>query len=155
MNDLTLPPSRELPRGRLEARRAHLLRELPTSPRHRRRRAALVAVPALALLLGATAWTAQRLTREVTHFESIGCFDRVSLEANVTVLNPHAEDPVAVCARLWREGVVTGTPGTPALQPCVLPTGAVAVFPAADACARLRLAAPTADDLNTLRARTG
>ena len=138
MTRLTLPHARDLPPDRLAARRAHLVAEL--RPQRRRRRL-LVAVPALLLAVGATAWTAHRLTREISHFESVGCYDRVSLDANVTVIDPQTTDPVAVCASLWRQGhVSTGTTNVPPLRPCVLESGAVAVFPAADACAALGLA---------------
>ena len=144
MTRLTLPEARDLPAGRLGTRRAHLVAELSAT----RRRAArlLIAVPAILLAVGATAWTAQRLTRDVSHFESVGCYDRVSLGANVTVIDPQTANPVAACARLWREGhVATGTTDVPPLRPCVLESGAVAVFPAADACSTLGLADPPPD----------
>lgn len=145
MTRLTLPHARDLPPDRLAARRAHLVAEL--RPQRRRRRL-LVAVPALLLAVAATAWTAHRLTREVSHFESVGCYDRVSLDANVTVIDPQTTDPVAVCASLWRQGhVSTGTTNVPPLRPCVLESGAVAVFPAPDACAALGLAEPPPDYL--------
>ncbi len=38
---------------------------------------------------------------------SIGCYDRPSLRGNTTVV--HGTDPIAVCAKLWREGVVDTT----------------------------------------------
>ena len=140
MTPVTLPGTRDLPADRLARRRAHLVAELRA---HRRRARLVIAIPALALAVVATAWTAHRLTRDVTHFESIGCYDRVSLEANVTVIDPQTANPVAVCAGLWRKGhVALGTTQVPPLRPCVLESGAVAVFPAADACSTLGLADP-------------
>lgn len=35
---------------------------------------------------------------------SVGCYDRASLHADTTVV--HGADPIATCAKLWREGVV-------------------------------------------------
>jgi hypothetical protein len=35
---------------------------------------------------------------------SVGCYDRASLHADTTVV--HGTDPIATCAKLWREGVV-------------------------------------------------
>lgn len=35
---------------------------------------------------------------------SVGCYDRPSLHADTTVV--HGSDPIATCAKLWREGVV-------------------------------------------------
>jgi hypothetical protein len=35
---------------------------------------------------------------------SVGCYDRASLHADTTVV--HGTDPIAICAKLWREGVV-------------------------------------------------
>jgi hypothetical protein len=46
------------------------------------------------------------------------------------------QDPVAICAALWRRGVVTGTKQEPpVLQACVGLGGGIAVYPGADACA--------------------
>lgn len=36
--------------------------------------------------------------------QSVGCYERPSLHATAAIL--HGTDPVAVCAKLWREGVV-------------------------------------------------
>ncbi len=35
---------------------------------------------------------------------SVGCYDRASLHADTTIV--HGADPIATCAKLWREGVV-------------------------------------------------
>jgi hypothetical protein len=35
---------------------------------------------------------------------SVGCYDRASLHADTTIV--HGRDPIATCAKLWREGVV-------------------------------------------------
>jgi hypothetical protein len=35
---------------------------------------------------------------------SVGCYDRASLHADTTIV--HGTDPIATCAKLWREGVV-------------------------------------------------
>jgi hypothetical protein len=46
---------------------------------------------------------------------SIGCYDRPSLRGNTTVV--HGTDPIAVCAKLWREGVVDTTSRRPGKAP--------------------------------------
>lgn len=38
---------------------------------------------------------------------SVGCYERPALNAGAAVL--HGPDPIAVCVKLWREGVVGGT----------------------------------------------
>lgn len=39
--------------------------------------------------------------------QSIGCYDRPSLHGNAAIV--HGADPIAICAKLWREGVVGTT----------------------------------------------
>ncbi len=72
---------------------------------------------------------AYALTREPTHMESIGCYDRADLEANVAVVGSSGTDPIAACRELWRTGAVAPTTDPPQLTACVLDTGAVAVMP--------------------------
>ena len=38
---------------------------------------------------------------------SVGCYDRASLRGSASIL--HDPDPIAICAKLWREGVVDTT----------------------------------------------
>jgi hypothetical protein len=127
--EIGLPAERDLPAGRLQRRKEHLVRELTFSPSRRRRRFVLGAlVPAVLLLLGATGVATYVLTRPATQLESVGCYDRLDLEANTTVVAADGRDPVAICAQLWEEGAVGSGP-TPALAACVLESGAVGVFP--------------------------
>jgi len=141
---LHIPDRRELPAAWIEGRREHLLAELagqPTASR-RRRRIVVALVPAVAALLVATAFTTYALTRQPTHLESIGCYDRASLSANTAVVSADGRDPVTVCAGVWREGAL-GTNVPQQLEACVLQTGAVGVFPRSpgeDACDSLGLA---------------
>jgi hypothetical protein len=141
MSDFELPPERDLPRGRIERRASHLVRELTAS--RRRRRLVLSVVPALAVLLvGATGFTAYTLLRtEPTHFESIGCYDRADLAANVAVVDAQGRGPLAVCRGVWRQGAL-GRPVPERLAACVLETGPIGVFPSTDdrTCERLGLA---------------
>lgn len=113
-----------------------------TSRRRRRRALALTLVPAVVVLLGATGFTTYILTREPTHLESIGCFDAVTLRANTTIVKADGRDPVAICADLWRQGVVGRAPAPKRLQACVLQTGAIGVFPSpeGETCDRLGIA---------------
>ena len=143
--DEKIPTERDLPRA--AARKKHLVSELSSwdaTARRRKRRIVLVAVPAVLLLLVATGFTAYALTREPTHLESIGCYDRAALDANVAVVDSDQRDPTDVCGEVWRTGGLNGEVGKiPQLTACVLNTGAVAVFPGSPAktCSDLGLAA--------------
>lgn len=141
MNDFEIPAEREFPRGEHERRANHLVRELTTT--RRRRRLLLSLVPAVAILLtAATGFTAYTLLRtEPTHLESIGCYDRASIDANVTVVSPDGRGPVAQCRDLWQQGVV-GKPVPAHLAACVLSTGPVGIFPSSNdqTCERMGLA---------------
>ena len=73
---------------------------------------------------------------------SVGCYSRPSLHAGVTIL--HDPDPVAICAKLWREGVVDTRrgPASPHLVACAYEGSSAAhVFPAPSSavCERLGL----------------
>lgn len=109
----------------------------PTSGR-RKRRLALILVPAVILLLAATGFTTYVLTREPTHLETIGCYDR---QGNTAVVNADGRHPVEICRELWREGAL-GANAPERLVACVLATGPVGVFPSSgpDTCERLGLA---------------
>jgi hypothetical protein len=141
MSDFQIPAERDFPRGQLERRASHLIREVSVT--RRRRRLMLTLVPAVVVLLtAATGFTAYRLLRtEPSHFESIGCYDRPDLSANVTVVSPDGSGAVAQCRELWAQGVV-GTTAPKGLAACVLNTGPIAVFPSADGrtCERMGLA---------------
>ena len=141
MNDFQIPTERDLPRAQLERRASHLIRELARSTR--RRRLVLSLVPAVAVLLtAATGFTAYTLLRtEPSHFESIGCYDRASLDANVAVVSSDGSGPIAQCRRLWVKGDI-GSPVPARLAACVLQTGPIGVFPSSgpQTCERLGLA---------------
>ena len=141
MNDFEIPNERDFPRGQRERRANHLVRELTTT--RRRRRLVLSLVPAVAILLtAATGFTAYTLLRtEPTSLESLGCYDRASLDGNVTVVSPDGRSPVAQCRDLWQQGVV-GEPVPAHLAACVLSTGPVGVFPSegAQTCEQMGLA---------------
>lgn len=112
-------------------------------PERRRRRWLLGAlVPAAVLLLGATGIGTYLLSREATHLESIGCYATAELESDTTVVSADGRDPLAICAELWQEGVVGPGEAPSELAACVLPSGAVGVFPATgrDICNSLGLA---------------
>jgi hypothetical protein len=73
---------------------------------------------------------------------SVGCYDRASLHANVTIV--HGADPIATCAELWREGIVDTRrgPASPHLVACAYDGSSVAqVFPGSGpaVCRRLGL----------------
>ena len=92
--------------------------------------------------------------------QSVGCYERPSLHASAAIL--HGPDPIAICAKLWREGVVGRTvrrqeregkigeraDKTPDLVACVGEYPAVTyVFPGEGSalCRRLGLRPPAPD----------
>jgi hypothetical protein len=144
-DDLFTPAERDLPPGRLQRRKEHLVRELSIwdrAARRRKRRIVLVLVPAVIVLLGLTGFTTYALTREPTHLESVACFETASLDGNIAVVNTDGRDPTAICGELWREGDMGPRPAPERLAACVLDTGAIGVFPSSgeDACEQLGLA---------------
>jgi hypothetical protein len=141
VNDLEIPGERDFPPGRQERRARHLVREL-TAARRRRRLALTLVAAVIVLLTAATGFTAYTLLREEpSHFESIGCFERADLRANVSVVSPDGRSAVEQCRDIWDEGVV-GRPVPAKLAACVLSTGPVGVFPSVDdrTCERMGLA---------------
>jgi len=142
-NRLRIPDRRQLSSAWIEAHKKHLLGELTRQPaaERRRRRFVLVLVPAVVVLLAATAFTAYSLTRNPTHLESIGCFDRADLAANTAIVSADGRDPVAICSDVWHQGAL-GTPVPKQLVACVLQTGAIGVFPRVgrDTCGALGIA---------------
>lgn len=144
MDELRPPAGRSLPRGQLERRRNHLVSELRLNAergRRRRRRVTLIAVPAALLALAATGFTTYALTREATKLESIGCFDRATLEANTTIVGADGRHPVEICREIWASGGMGRSEPPSTLAACVLESGAVGVFPGGrGTCAGLGLA---------------
>lgn len=134
-DDPFIPAERDLPPGRLQRRKEHLVREVAFSSGRRgsrRRRWLLGAlVPAAVLLLGATGIGTYVLTRDATHLESVGCYATADLGADTTIVSADGRDPVAICTDLWAHGAVGQGAAPAALAACVLPSGAVGVFPAA------------------------
>jgi hypothetical protein len=142
MNRLQIPERQEPTAAWIERRRDHLLAELGRQParERRRRRFVLVLVPAIIVLLGATAFTTFSLTREARHLESVGCYDRADLAANAAIVSANSRSPIAICGEVWQQGAL-GKPIPPRLEACVLGSGAIAVFPGpAGTCGRLGLA---------------
>jgi hypothetical protein len=144
-DELFLPPERDLPPGRLQRRKEHLVSEASVwdrAARRRRRRVALILVPAVIVLLGLTGFTTYALTREPTHLDSLGCYETAALDGNITVVKSDGRDPTAICGELWHDGVMGPGPVPESLAACVLATGAVGVFPSSreDACEQLGLA---------------
>lgn len=112
-------------------------RWLRTLGRARRRRIYLVPVVAVvALGAGTLAWA---LTRGPTQHLSVGCYAAIGLDARAAVVAANDASPVETCREVWPEAF--GKPPPP-LQACVLPSGAVGVFPSpeGDSCQRLNLA---------------
>lgn len=145
MTEERIPASRSLPEEWLQRYQTYLVSEVRLQPalqRRRRRRLALALVPAIIVLLSATAFTTYALTRDPTHLESIGCFETADLRANTAIVDADGRSPVAICAELWQQGDMGGAPPPERLTACVLEGGAIGVFPSsgADTCAQLGLA---------------
>lgn len=108
----------------------------------RRRRVYLVPIVAAAVLTAGTiAWA---LSRGPTQHLSVGCYSAIALDARAAVVSATEASPVETCRRAWLDGAFGKPP--PPLEACVLPSGAVGVFPSpeGDSCARLSLPpAPT------------
>lgn len=146
----------------LRRQRQRLVEELQPSDRRsairwrRARRLALAAAGVFAIGGGAAVAGGVFSANDVAVRAGIGCYDRATLDANVTVLGPTA-DPVTACARLWREGVVSGRPEAPALVACTAEEQPVRVLPGSDVatCTRLGLKPLPRDyDAAAERART-
>ena len=139
MNDETrIPAQRDLPPGRLQLRKEHLVREVTMwdrAARRRRRRLALVLAPTVLAVLAVTGFTTYALTREPTHLESVGCFETAELDGNIAVVNADGRDPTAICAELWHQGDMGTGPAPESLAACVLET-------ARSACSRARAKTP-------------
>ena len=129
------------PRGQAVLERAAATRPLVLDVR-RRRAVVAVAVGLAVLGAAAAAWVA---TRRPTHTLSVGCYAQASLDANTYVISAREGQAVEACRELWTTGTF-GAPSSPPLVACVLPSGAVGVFPGdVSTCAQLRRPpAPTA-----------
>lgn len=123
-----------LQQPRKQPARVRLPRVALRRPRHR------YLVPAIAVLaLGAVAvgWA---LTRGVSEPLTIGCYAEPDLQARTAVVAVQGRAPIAACRELWKRGEF-GVQRTPTLQACLLPSGAIGVFPKRlrDACGALGL----------------
>jgi hypothetical protein len=112
-----------------------------TPARPRRRMVVAIAIAILAMLAAAAVWLATR--EPVREKVSVSCFKEADLTSDVAVVTLKDGDPIGTCRNTWEQGAF-GTTSVPALQPCVLKTGALAVLPAADenVCQTLGLALP-------------
>lgn len=99
--------------------------------RPRRRRAGLVLLPAAIMAIAAGGFAL--LSPDELVSAGVGCHDAPSIDAGVTVVSATGQDPVAICAGLWEDGIVhEGTSSAPELRACVNEPGAVLVFPSDD-----------------------
>jgi hypothetical protein len=107
-------------------------------PLPRSRKLYLIALVPVAAAVAAGAWA---LTHGATKGLTIGCYATASLQAHTVVVPATGESPTGICGKVWQRGEF-GSPASPELQACVLPSGAVGVFPspAARACEQLHLA---------------
>lgn len=101
-----------------------------SSGRRRLRRSIKWIAPVV--LLGATGVAAAVITsRPVTNPLDIGCYEQPTIDADtIVVAADDEESAVETCAQLWRAGEIRrNQDAPPQLTACVLPTGAIGVFP--------------------------
>lgn len=147
----------------IDARRRALEAELRPTPRRPRRQVRRLALAVLAVLAlgGGVAWaTGVFSADEIAVDAGVGCYEEPSLHADAAIFRS-AVDPVAKCARLWREGALglrldrleregriepRPDPRDPHLVACSAPGRPVLVFPGPDGlCDRLGLQPLPAD----------
>ena len=147
---------------RAQATLERILREdrPPTrrSPQHGRRRprwrrSYVLVLVALAIGVGTAAWA---LTRTPTKTLTVGCYATADLQARTVVVPANDLSPTATCSEIWQRGDF-GPAQAPQLEACVLPSGAIGVFPSptGQACEKLRLAPVTPEAPAPPPARTG
>jgi hypothetical protein len=143
----------------------HALTQILAGARHRRgsrrfafrvdslrRRGYLLAIISLgAVGVAAAAWA---LTHGATKHLTVGCYESVSLQARTVVVPAQDEPPTSTCRAVWARGDF-GTHATPRLQACVLPSGAIGVFPTSDETACQQLKLPPVSATTTAPAQTG
>lgn len=125
-------------RGDAAAAEGERFRRTRSLWRTRRRRVYLVPIVAAAALAAATlAWA---LTRGPTQHLDIACYATIDLHGRAAVVPATEASPIETCEKLWLTGVFGKPP--PPLEACVLPSGAVGVFPSPEenSCERLNLA---------------
>jgi hypothetical protein len=142
-----LLPDEETVRARRDALVDELRRARGVRPARTTRRLALVLAALLTAAGGATA--AGLFSADDVKVEAgIGCYDRAELRTDTAIIGPVA-DPVAICAALWREGVVDGRPraAAPPLVACTGKDQPVRVMPGdgPETCAALGLEPLPAD----------
>jgi hypothetical protein len=144
---LTPPPERDFPAGRLQLRKEQLVSQIfttagPPVTRRPRRGLVLAIAAATAAILASAAYAGYALTRPATHLKSIGCYEDVSLTANTAVVDAGSGPPAVTCAEKW-SSAFPGVARPASFAACVLDSGAIGVFPAdtGDPCAKLGVAA--------------
>lgn len=121
----------------ISARRRALVGEVSRRPARRRSsigpRRLLVAVAALAALSGGGAWAAGVFSADdIAINAGVGCYEGRSFNSSAAIFQA-AADPVAKCAKVWREGVLGERPGrSPHLVACAADGKPVFVFPGPD-----------------------
>ena len=106
--------------------------------RPRWRRSYVLVLVALAIGAATAAWA---LTRTPTKTLTVGCYATVDLQARTVVVAADDRSPTATCREIWQRGDF-GSAKVPQLEACVLPSGAIGVFPSptGQACENLRVA---------------
>jgi hypothetical protein len=106
--------------------------------RPRWRRSYVLVLVALAIGVATAAWA---LTRTPTKTLTVGCYATLDLQARTVVVPTDDRSATAACREIWQRGDF-GSAKVPELEACVLPSGAIGVFPSPTgrACEKLRLA---------------
>lgn len=140
--------------GAEQARREALIAELRGKRRPQRTgpgvRKLAVAVAAAFVLSGGAALAAGLFSADDVSLEAgIGCYSQAELGGgHLRAVSHSSADPVAKCAKYWREGLIGGDPAptSPHLVACTEEGAGVSVFPGPDGlCKRLGLEPLPAD----------
>ncbi|HEX2088811.1 MAG TPA: hypothetical protein VHI54_02600 [Actinomycetota bacterium] len=105
--------------------------------RKRRRRLAVILLPAALLGVAATSYVLLKSDQVVA--AGIGCHDAPTDDSNVAIVSTTGEHPGKVCTRLWNRGDLGNLGPAPAMTACAGQGGAIHVFPSDDdgLCTRL------------------
>lgn len=120
-----------------------LARSAPPAGRQCDGRRLVATVGVSAVALGGLVGGRYILDRPTTKPISVACFGSADLQAR-SVVDTGSGDPVDRCGQAWRDGAFGRVSDPPPLVECVLPSGAVGVFPGSSAatCDSLGAARP-------------
>lgn len=115
---MNLPQPRDLPPGRHEVRRAHLVSEIERDAVRRRPRSRRLLTGASVVVLAGTGIAAAAAAGALhgsgpASTLTVACFDRAAIStASRTVIHPPGTDPVGACQAMWEHRLIVGPPAS-------------------------------------------